>query len=61
VPGGAIVREAVLAQLMVPYLGDAVALVSAILLRLVWLIAELLISGILYVAIRRHVDNLTKG
>ena len=48
VPGGAVVREAVLAQLMVPYLGDVVSLVSAILLRLVWLVTELVISGILY-------------
>ena len=50
VPGGAVVREAVLTELMVPYLGGAVALVSAILLRLVWLVAELVISGILYFA-----------
>ena len=52
VPGGAVVREAVLAELMVPLLGDAVALVSAILLRLVWLVAELVISGILYLGMR---------
>ncbi len=52
VPGGAVVREAVLTQLMAPYLGDAVALVSAILLRLVWLVAELVISGVLYVGVR---------
>lgn len=53
VPGGAVVREAVLTELMVPHLGDAVALLSAILLRLVWLVAELVISGILYVVARR--------
>jgi len=53
VPGGAVVREAVLAELMIPYLGGAVALVSAILLRLVWLVSELLISGMLYFAPRR--------
>ena len=52
VPGGAVVREAVLTELMVPYLGDVVALVGAILLRLVWLVAELMISGILYIASR---------
>ena len=51
VPGGAVVREAVLTELMVPYLGDAVALVGAILLRLVWLVSELVISGILYLGI----------
>jgi glycosyltransferase 2 family protein len=56
VPGGAVVREAVLTELMVPYLGDTVSLVGAVLLRLVWLVAELVISGILYCtyAIRRH-------
>ena len=48
VPGGAVVREAVLTELMVPYLGGAVSLVGAILLRLAWLVAELIISGILY-------------
>jgi uncharacterized membrane protein YbhN (UPF0104 family) len=47
IPGGAIVREAVLAQVMVPYLGNYVALLSAIVLRLTWLAAELMISGIL--------------
>ncbi len=54
VPGGAVVREAVLAELMVPSLGDAPALVSAILLRLVWLVAELVISGILYWGMRQR-------
>ena len=48
VPGGAVVREAVLAELMVPRLGAVIALVSAVLLRLVWLLSEVLISGILY-------------
>jgi hypothetical protein len=52
VPGGAVVREAVLAELMVPLLGVAVAVLSAILLRLVWLVAELVISGILYLGMR---------
>ncbi len=52
VPGGAVVREAVLTELMVPYLGDAVAIVSAILLRLAGLVAELVISGILYIGAR---------
>lgn len=48
VPGGAVVREAVLAELMVPRLGKVIALVGALLLRLVWLLSELVISGILY-------------
>ena len=54
VPGGAVVREAVLTELTVPYLGDVVALVSAILLRLVWLVSELVISGILYFGARKE-------
>ena len=35
---------------MVPHFGDVVAVVSAVLLRLAWLAAELIISGILYFA-----------
>ena len=57
VPGGAVVRELILTELMVPHFhtvapevnAEAAALVSAVLLRLVWLVAELAISGILYV------------
>lgn len=48
VPGGAVVRELVLTELMVPQFGQVVALISAVLLRLVWLGSELMISGILY-------------
>jgi len=64
VPGGAVVREAILAQLMVPHLGnlhhrgEVVALVSAVLLRLVWLVSELLISIILYIGGARAPDAL---
>lgn len=47
-PGGAIVREAVLTELMIPCLGGGAALVGAILLRFIWLLAELCISGMLY-------------
>jgi glycosyltransferase 2 family protein len=48
IPGGALVREAVLLELLQPRFGEAGALVSAIVARLVWLVAELLISVILY-------------
>jgi uncharacterized membrane protein YbhN (UPF0104 family) len=50
VPGGAVVREAVLTELLavVPHVGGLTALVSSVLLRLVWLLSELVISGILY-------------
>ncbi|MCS7303674.1 MAG: flippase-like domain-containing protein [Thermoguttaceae bacterium] len=48
VPGGLMVREAVLLSLLAPQVGKAAALASAVLLRLVWLVAELAISAILY-------------
>ena len=48
IPGGAMVRELILAQIMAPVVGQAVALVSAVVLRLVWLVSELAISVILY-------------
>jgi glycosyltransferase 2 family protein len=57
IPGGVVVREAVLTQLMAPYLGDAVALVGVLLWRLVQVVSELVISCILYLgthALRRH-------
>jgi uncharacterized membrane protein YbhN (UPF0104 family) len=50
IPGGAAVREAVLAELLSPHFGATIAVVSAIVLRLVWLMSELLISGILYIS-----------
>jgi glycosyltransferase 2 family protein len=51
VPSGAVVREAALTQaakLMLPQIGDSVALVAAVLLRLAWLAAELTAAGVLY-------------
>jgi uncharacterized membrane protein YbhN (UPF0104 family) len=53
VPGGAVVREAVLTVLMNPQFGEGAAVAGAILLRLVWLVSELVISGILYGSARR--------
>ena len=50
VPGGAVVREAVLTQLMAPRVGDAVALAGAVLLRLAWLAAELIAAGVLSIS-----------
>lgn len=47
-PGGVGVREWALDRLMVPQLGEVAALAGAIVLRLVWLLTELLISVILY-------------
>ena len=50
IPGGAGVREWVLATTMKPAFGSVNAVLSAIVLRLVWLLSELLISCILYVS-----------
>ncbi len=49
VPGGAVVREAVLTEFIVEALcvSDAVALAAAVLLRLAWLAAELAAVGVL--------------
>jgi len=56
-PGGVGVREAFLAKLMLPYLAklgqesaNSTAWASALLLRLVWTISELLISGVVLLA-----------
>lgn len=48
VPGGFVVREAVLLALLGAEFGEAGALVAALVARLTWLVAELVISGILY-------------
>ncbi|MFH1999038.1 MAG: lysylphosphatidylglycerol synthase domain-containing protein, partial [Planctomycetota bacterium] len=68
VPGGALVREAILTSLMVPYLtiaapdksAEAVALVSAIVLRLVWIAAEITLSGLLSLG-KLHLFSALKG
>jgi glycosyltransferase 2 family protein len=53
IPGGAVVREAVLTELLGRQLDDAsLALISAVLLRLVWLVAELAISGVLFLGVK---------
>lgn len=60
IPGGVFVREAILMAILGVYLAkvvevpqvEAVAVVSAILLRLIWLVSELLASGILFVGVR---------
>ncbi len=48
IPGGAFVREAILTGITGPSLGEGVALVAAVVLRLVWLVSEMVISGMLY-------------
>jgi len=51
-PAGLGVRDALLMQLLVPFCGEGGALVAAVLVRLVWLVSELLACGILYIAAR---------
>lgn len=47
-PAGAGVREAVVLAVLVPAYGEVAAIVAAVLLRLVWLLAEVVVSIILY-------------
>jgi uncharacterized membrane protein YbhN (UPF0104 family) len=51
-PGGIGVRDAVLMQLLVPVCGEVNAMVAAVLMRLVWLVSELITCGILYIGAR---------
>ena len=53
-PGGIGVREWVLNQLMAPTFGAAVSIIAAVLLRLTWLLTELAVSTILYLAGQRN-------
>lgn len=47
-PGGFVIREFVIMTLLGATFGDGAAVVSAVLLRLVWLLAELLLAALLY-------------
>jgi hypothetical protein len=53
IPGGLVIREGVILELLTPALGEGPALVTALLVRLVWLLSELGISIILYPLERR--------
>ena len=68
IPGGLFVRDGILAELIEPYFqlvttplpADVTAGLSAVLLRIVWLVAELVISGIVYFGFRpRRPDDTT--
>jgi uncharacterized membrane protein YbhN (UPF0104 family) len=48
-PGGVGVRDLLLMQLLAPHIGDANALIAAVLMRLVWLVSEVCVCVILYV------------
>ncbi|MCA9120699.1 MAG: flippase-like domain-containing protein [Planctomycetaceae bacterium] len=49
-PGGMGVRELVMIPLLRPHFGQVVAIAAAVLLRVCWMAAELMIAGILYFA-----------
>jgi hypothetical protein len=49
-PGGIVVRDLLLVELLAPACGEAKALIAAVLIRLIWLLSELTICGILKVA-----------
>ncbi len=53
IPGGLGVRDWILMTLLAPAYGTDVAVLSAVLLRIIWLVSELLISAILYLDLRR--------
>jgi len=48
IPGGLVVRDAVMLELLAPSVGTGPALVCALMARLVWLLSEVAISIILY-------------
>lgn len=53
VPGGLVVREAIVLHLLTPAFGEAAALVAAVLSRLISVAAETLVAGGLYLLPRR--------
>jgi uncharacterized membrane protein YbhN (UPF0104 family) len=57
IPGGVGVREFVVITLLAPTLGEPTAVISAVLLRFIWLIAELLVSAALYWQPRSAADR----
>ncbi|MCX7425229.1 MAG: lysylphosphatidylglycerol synthase domain-containing protein [Planctomycetia bacterium] len=61
IPGGLGVRDLILVKLVAPQFGDVAAAVSAVFLRLVWLVAELAISAILYFVRPGRADILQRG
>jgi len=52
IPGGLGVRDTILMTLLAPTWGPTVAIISAVLLRLVWLVTELAASAVSYAAWR---------
>ncbi|HTN77146.1 MAG TPA: lysylphosphatidylglycerol synthase domain-containing protein [Pirellulaceae bacterium] len=57
IPGGFLVRELVVTMLLKPVVGEVAAIVSAVVLRLVSLLSELVVLSILYVVVRPPTDE----
>ena len=58
IPGGLGVREVILDRLLAPEFGVTQAIVATVLLRIVWLVTELMVSTILYLCGSRASDRL---
>ena len=58
-PGGIGVRELVVTTLLVPVYGELAAILSAVLMRITWLLAELIASVFLYASTRMQVRGKT--
>lgn len=54
IPAGALVRESMILAVLAPAYGESNAILAAIVLRLVWLVGDLVISGGLYATVRRR-------
>ena len=58
-PGGVGVRELVVIPLLEPQFGPVVAIVSAVLLRISWMAAEVIIAAVLYFCVRSPVEEFS--
>ena len=54
IPAGVGVREYVIMTLILPHFGELAAVGSAVLLRLVWLVAEVILAAILYFGVPKE-------
>ena len=59
IPGGLLVREWIMSELLAPRIGHLVALGGTIVVRLVWLVTELLVSAMLYLAVSLPPDRFS--
>lgn len=60
VPGGFVIREMALFEILTPWFGDEGALVAALASRLVWIVSELLIAAIGFAARTRRTRDVVE-